>query len=100
VTLAPAIYKTLNTQDEYDYLEKLDIPNPASQFTAGDSSDAYAKPYNSFSLVVEMPYYDEPRVNDLSMTTVTRRAALLEKLDKGDVFGDWMLTRLEKLSRI
>ncbi len=96
VTLAPAIYRMLSVQDDYDYLEKLGIADPATQMTAGNSSEAYARPYGTFSLVVEMPYYDEPRVNDQTVTTVTRREALLQKLDRSDALGDWMETRLDK----
>ncbi len=96
VTLAPAIYKMLSVQDDYDYLEKLGIENPAADMTSGNSSEAYARPYGTFSLVVEMPYYDEPRVNDMTISNVTRREALLKKLDKGDELGEWMSSRLEK----
>ena len=96
VTLAPAIYKMLSVQDEYDHLETLGIPDPSAEMTSGNSSEAYARPYGTFSLVVEMPYYDEPTVNDMSITDVTRREALLKKLDKGDELGEWMSSRLEK----
>ncbi|MCA0452433.1 MAG: hypothetical protein LCI00_00485 [Chloroflexi bacterium] len=96
VTLAPAIYKMLSVQDEYDHIEKLGVDNPAADMTSGNSSEAYARPYGTFSLVVEMPYYDEPRVNDMTITNVTRREALLKKLDRGDELGEWMSSRLEK----
>ncbi|HVU14745.1 MAG TPA: M14 family zinc carboxypeptidase [Phototrophicaceae bacterium] len=96
VELAPAIYKMLSAQDDYDHLEKLGIPDPASQMTAGNSSEAYARPYGTFSLVVEMPYYDEPRVNDQTVTKVTRRQALTQKLDRSDALGNWMESRLDK----
>ena len=39
------------------------------------SSDAYARKYNTFSRVVEMPDDDEPRVNDQSLTNMSRREA-------------------------
>ena len=97
ITLAPAVYKTIDMEHEYDHLEALGVPDPAVAISAGASSDAYARKYNTFSLVVEMPYYDEPRVNDQSVTEVTRREALLKKLDQADEFGTWMTSRLESI---
>nr|MBA3875044.1 hypothetical protein [Anaerolineae bacterium] len=60
-------------------------------------SEGYARPHGTFSLIVEMPYYDEERVNDRSVTEVSRREALLKGLDEADAFGEWMTSRLEKL---
>lgn len=97
VTFAPAVYKWISIQDEYDHLEKLGIPDPAAVISSGGSSGGYAEPYKTFGLIVEMPYYDEPRVNDQSVTDVTRREALLAKLDRGDAFSTWMTSRLEKV---
>lgn len=97
--LASAVYKMINIEDEYDHLEKLGIPDPATVITAGTSSDGYAKKYNTFSLVVEMPYYDEPRVNDQSVTEISRRDALLKKLERADEFGDWMYSRLQSVQK-
>ena len=36
-----------------------------------------------------MPYYEDPRVNDLSPSTTTRREAILQSLDMSDEFDDW-----------
>jgi hypothetical protein len=97
VTFAPAVYKWLGIEDEYDHLEKFGVPNPETVITSGNSSGGYAKAYDTFSLIVEMPYYDEPRVNDPSITEVTRREALLNKLDRADEFAAWMTSRLAKV---
>jgi Zinc carboxypeptidase len=97
VTFAPAIYQWLSIEESYDHLEKLGVPNPGEVISSGGSSSGYARPYNTFGLIVEMPYYEEPRVNDVSMTTVTRREALLKKIDRADQFGGWMTSRLEKV---
>ncbi len=96
VTLAPAIYQTLSIEEEYDHLLKVGVPNPAAMITSGASSEGYARPHGTFSLIVELPYYDEPRVNDQTMTDVKRRDAIIEALDKGDELGAWMSSRLEK----
>lgn len=97
VTFAPAVYKCLDMEDEYDHLASLGIPDPSVAFSAGGSSVSYADQYDTFSLVVEMPYYDEPHVNDPSITETTRRDALLNKLDRADDFGAWMTSRLERV---
>jgi hypothetical protein len=76
VEFAPAIYKWLSITDAYDHLEKLGVENPGQVITSGGSSSGYASKYNTFGLIVEMPYFDEPRVNDKSVTTTTRRDAL------------------------
>jgi hypothetical protein len=94
---APAVYKWLGIEDEYDHLEKFGVEDPSTVITSGNSSNGYAKPYDTFSLIVEMPYYDEPRVNDPSVTELTRREALLKKLDRADAFGEWMTSRLEQV---
>lgn len=97
VTFAPAVYECIDMENEYDHLESLGLPDPAIAFSAGASSAAYASKYNALSLVVELPYYDEPRVNDQSISDVTRREALLNKLEQADEFGAWMTSRLEKV---
>lgn len=97
VTLAPAIYQTLSIEEEYDHLISVGVPNPAAVITSGASSEGYARHYGTFSLIVELPYYDEPRVNDRTMTDVKRRDAILAALDQEDEFGTWMTSRLEKV---
>ena len=97
VTLAPAIYQTLSLEDDYDHIEKMGVADPSTMITSGASSEGYARHYGTFSLIVEMPYYDEPRVTDLSPTEVMRRDAILKGLDQADAFAGWMTSRLEKV---
>lgn len=97
VTLAPAIYQTLSIEDDYDHMEKVGIADPSTMITSGASSEGYARHYGTFSLIVELPYYDEPRVNDLSASETTRRDAIIKGLDEADVFAHWMTSRLEKV---
>jgi hypothetical protein len=97
ITLAPAVYHTLDMEHEYDHLEALGVPDPAEAISGGGSSESYARRYNTFWLVVEMPYYDEPRVNDQAIPGVSRRDALLKKLDRADELGAWIASRLERI---
>ncbi len=97
VTLAPAIYQMLTSRDSYDYLEQNGIADPAEVLKSGASSAEYASRHGSFFLVVEMPYYDEPRVNDQTPTDVLRRTAILEGLDSQDAFEAWILDRMAEV---
>lgn len=93
---APAIYGMITVKDSYDYLEQNGIPDPASKMQAGASSAEYAEKYGSFFLVVEMPYYDDPRVNDMSLTDRLRRDVILEGLDVAAEFDSWIIAQLER----
>lgn len=86
VTLAPAVYQWLSVQDSYDHLEQNGVEDPASVINSGGSSDGYARPHGTFTLIVEMPYYDDPRVNDQSLTDIPRRTAMLERIDEAEAF--------------
>lgn len=94
---APAVFGMPGMDESYDFLESIGIEDPSTVITAGTSSKSYAEPYNTFTLVVEMPYFDDPRVNDNTMTEVIRRDAILARLDKGDANGEWMSSRLEQV---
>ncbi len=92
---AQSIYRMLQVGEMYDHLEKHGIPNPAEVLRAGASSDEYAQRHGTFTLVVEMPYFDDPRVNDQTPTEMLRRDAILQKLAIADDFDAWIETRLE-----
>lgn len=79
---APAIFKLLSTADTYDYMEA----NGAdmSAFSHGGSSAEYAERHGTLTLIIEMAYYDDPRVNDQTVTDTRRREAILAGLDLAD----------------
>lgn len=95
VTFAPAIYQMLSSKDTYDYLEQNGVADPAQTMQSGASSAEYAGRYGSFFLVVELPYYDDPRVNDQTPTDILRRDAILQNLDAQDEFDGWMTARMD-----
>ena len=43
-----------------------------------------------------MPYYEDPRVNDQSLTTMLRRDAILQSLDMADEYDDWITGQIER----
>jgi hypothetical protein len=87
---APAIYGMISARDSYDHLEQNGIADPAAVMQSGASSAEYSEKYGSYFLVVEMPYFDDPRVNDQSPTTTRRRDAILASLDGQDEFDRWI----------
>lgn len=82
IQFAPAIFKMLGAAENYDYMEA----NGAdmSAYSHGGSSAEYAAPYGTLTLVTEMAYYDDPRVNDQTVSDTTRRQAILAGLDLSD----------------
>lgn len=83
--LAPAIFQLFGMKEEYDYLEKHLPPgtDPATIIRAGTSSDDYAGAVaDSFTLVCEMPYYYDARVNDQTHLPETRQHYLRESLGR------------------
>ncbi|MBK8033277.1 MAG: hypothetical protein IPK17_28060 [Chloroflexi bacterium] len=94
-SFAPAVYRIIDMRDFYEYLVQNGAPNPEAVIQSGTSSADYAAKYGTFFLVVEMPYYDDPRVNDQSLTDTLRRDAILKGLDAQDEFDDWTEAQLE-----
>ncbi len=94
---APAIYGMITSRAFYDYLEQNGAPDPATIIQSGTSSAEYSSKYGSFFLVVEMPYFDDPRVNSQKPSNMLRRDAILQGLDMQDEFNDWTFAKIEQL---
>lgn len=94
---APAIYNLIDMRVFYDYLEKNGTPDPAAAIQSGTSSADYASKYGTFYLVVEMPYFDDPRVNSQQPTDMLRRDAILQGLDMMDEFDNWTLAQMDTI---
>jgi hypothetical protein len=81
--MAPAVYKLSSISQEYDYIEQNSEEDPANIITAGTCSDEYAdKIAGTFTLVCEMPYYYDPRIEDLSDSDMTRKEARLKNVKR------------------
>ncbi len=76
---APAIFGMIDVSEAYEYMEA----NGAdmSSFSHGGSSAEYAAKHGTVTLIIEMAYYDDPRVNDQTVTSTNRREAILRGLD-------------------
>lgn len=78
----PAIYKNLGIQQNYDYLEKYGVENPEKVINAGTCSADYAiEVADSFTMLTELPYFYEERINDLSEADLTRKEAVLKRIE-------------------
>ncbi len=87
---APAIYRMLTSKDMYDHLDRHGVADPGSVIGFKASSAQYAERHGSFFLIVEMPYFDEPRVNDGSTTATLRRDAILQAMDIAIEHDNWI----------
>ena len=92
---APAIYHMLSSTDMYDHLERHGVADPSTSMGFKASSAQYAEKHGSFFLIVEMPYFDEARVNDPSVTDVRRRDAILQSLDMRAAVDSWIMEHME-----
>ncbi len=75
----PAVYRMFDIQDMYDYYEQYVCSQPEKLINSGTSSDGYANTIgNTFTVVSELPYFFDPRVNDTSLTEIIRRDAIVQ----------------------
>lgn len=78
---APAIFPFIEQEATYDYYEKyLDVP-PETMMSCGTSSNSYAAKYGTTTLVTELPYFFEERIQSDKEMPFTRREAALKKCD-------------------
>ena len=78
-----AIYPMPNTKEVYDYQEEYSEKSPAETMESGDSSAGYVETLglNTVTLVTEMPYFTEPRIQSDKLMDFTRKEAALKALD-------------------
>ncbi|MBQ6663632.1 MAG: zinc carboxypeptidase [Firmicutes bacterium] len=86
VELSPAVYEELSIRQSYDYIEKF---NPdadmASIMHYGTNSADYAEQLcGSFTLLAELPYFYDERINDNSEADILRKDSVLNKLTWGE----------------
>ena len=72
---APAIFPFIEQDKAYDYYEKYSDEPPEELMSAGNSSSAYAAQYGTVSLVTELPYFYDPRIESEKELDFTRGEA-------------------------
>jgi hypothetical protein len=74
-----AMFKTFRFAEMYDYLEKNSPLPPEEAWNAGTCSDDFVTGrYTCLSVVCEVPYFYDPRIEDDAPSDMTRRQAFLE----------------------
>lgn len=97
VAFDPAIYQDLSIQQNYDYLEEYGVKNPEEIINVGTCSADYAKRVcGAFTLLTELPYFYDKRINDLSESDITRKDAVLENLKFSDDADEFIKTTLDR----
>lgn len=86
VEFSPAVYKMPSSVDIYEYFATFaGDKDPAEFMTGGTCSMDYANRFHeTLTLVCEMPYFYDARIDDLTPTTVSRRDSVLESCDWED----------------
>lgn len=98
IEYAPAIFQMPSVRDMYDFLEQQTGQDPVSMIQHGGSSMEYSQRYDTKSLIVEMPYWDDQRVSDLSKTNLTRREAVIDSAHRIMATSDWLSEQMEKIA--
>jgi hypothetical protein len=93
--LAPALFRIPSVGQMYDFMET-NGADPLLSSSGGSSND-YAARYGTFSLVTETPYFDNPKVNDLTETDVPRREAIKRGLAHRKEIADDLAPHFEAI---
>lgn len=100
-SFAPAIYQGLGIEQEVDYLLEHGITNIQERISCGNCSESYARVrHDSFTLLTELPYFYDARIKDQSAALMTRKEAMLQRLDQGRVHSAKMRQALAALEDI
>ena len=94
VPYAPAVYQSLGIEQEYDYMEKYApaVTDVAAAFKVGNCSESYARTrYGTFTLLTELPYFFDKRIMDLSEGTMSRKEAVLKKLEASEESDKYLI---------
>lgn len=98
---APAVYRSLGIEQNYDYVEKFAPAGTdlSKRFTTGNCSETYARTrHGSFTLLTELPYFFDPRIKDTAPGTMSRRDAVLKKLDMSEASDRYLRETLAMTS--
>lgn len=98
VAFSPAIYQDLGIRQNYDYLEQYGIKNPGEVIKVGTCSADYAKDVcQAFTLLTELPYFYDQRINDLSESDLRRKDAVLQRLAFSEEADQFIKATLERV---
>ena len=97
--LSEAVYLMPSIQETYDYLEKYTDKDPAEIIKGGAGSTDYARRIvpDVFSLVCEVPYFYDPRIDDLTESDVKRRDAILHSVELSSGMFSFLKERYKEI---
>ena len=102
IQYAPAIFQGLGIKTEYDYIKKFGGAEKEAflaQLNTGDNSASYAYDrYGTFTLLTELPYFYDPRIEDTSPSDMTRLEVLRRSVEEGQQINE-DLRRIFAISR-
>ncbi|MGB6864920.1 MAG: M14 family zinc carboxypeptidase [Candidatus Aminicenantaceae bacterium] len=77
-----SMFKMLYFTDDYDYMDKFSPVPPEKILKSGASSDDYIKErYHALTVNCELPYFYDPKIEDTSLSDMTRREAMLKRIE-------------------
>jgi len=80
--LSPAVFKSMSIKDAYDFTEK--FTGEAPDIKNGTSSADYAlSKADCVTLLAELPYFYDSRIQDMSEGELTRKEAILKNVELG-----------------
>ncbi len=81
VKFSQAVFSMLSMVSHYDYMEKYTGSLPKPKTPCGTCSSDYVNTVcKCVTLMAELPYFSDPRIEDLSPTDKTRREVVLENI--------------------
>jgi len=100
--LSDAVYLMPSIKESYDYLEEYTDKDPAEVIKAGTGSTDYARRFldDFFSLVCEVPYFYDSRIEDMSDSDVQRKRAVLDSADISDEMFDFLQESYERIEEL
>ena len=73
-----AMFRMIYFTDEYDYMEQYSPRPPEQLLKAGASSDDYVREkYQALTVNCELPYFYDPKIEDMRPSDITRAAAAI-----------------------
>lgn len=82
---SPAIFEGLGVAEGYDYYLQYGVEHPETLMDTGTCSSDYANSVcGTFTLLTELPYFYDRRVDDLSTSDILRKDAVLTNLDQSE----------------
>jgi len=100
--LSEAVYLMPSIKDSYDYLEEYTDKDPAELIKGGAGSTDYARRVmpDIFSLVCEVPYFYDPRIEDLNKSDVKRRDAVLGSVELSSKMFNFLQKEYEHVKNL